>query len=58
MQKKHRQMKTQATREGETRFYYTGMAQAMLLDRLLPEWKNSVFEDDVWLEDLLMEASQ
>ncbi len=52
------QMKTQATHEGETRFYYTGMAQAMLLDRLLPEWKNHVFADGVWLEDLLMEASQ
>ncbi len=52
------QMKTQATREGETRFYYTGMAQAMLLDRLLPDWKSRVFADGVWLEDLLLEASQ
>jgi len=52
------QMKRQAAQEGETRFYYTGMAQAMLLDRLLPDWKNRAFADDVWLEDLLVEASQ
>jgi hypothetical protein len=47
------QMKRQATREGETRFYYTGMAQAMLLDRLLPGWKPRVFSEDTWLETLL-----
>jgi len=34
------------------------MAQALLLDRLLPGWKSRAFEDDVWLENLLMEASQ
>ena len=50
------QMKRQATREGDTRFYYTGMAQAILLDRLLPDWKGRVMEDGVWLEDLLQEA--
>ena len=43
------QMKQQATREGATRFYYTGMAQAILLDRLMA---------DVWLEELLSEAVQ
>lgn len=52
------QMKAQGTRTGETRFYYTGMAQAMLLDRLLPDWKSRIFKDNVWLEDLLLEASQ
>jgi len=37
-------MKRQATREGETRLYYSGMAQAMLLDRLLPEWKSRILQ--------------
>ena len=39
--------------EGEIRFYYTGLAQAAVLDRLLPGWKARAFEDGVWLEDLL-----
>lgn len=52
------QMKRQATQEGETRFYYTGMAQAMLLDRLLPDWKDRALLKDVWLETLLAEAVQ
>ncbi len=47
------QMQRQATQEGEPRFYYTGMAQAMLLDRLAPGWKTQVFAEGVWLEDLL-----
>jgi hypothetical protein len=51
-----RQMQTQAGREGETRFYYTGMAQAMLLDRLLPEWKDGAFALGAWLETDLEEA--
>jgi len=42
-----------ANDEGEGRFYYTGMAQAVLLDRLLPGWKETIFDDDVFLEDLL-----
>jgi len=42
--------------EGEIRFYYTGLAQAAVLDRLLPGWKESVFTDGVWLEDLLRQA--
>jgi hypothetical protein len=50
------QMKRQASDEGETRFYYTGMAQATLLDRLLPGWKARALADEVWLEDLLAEA--
>jgi hypothetical protein len=33
------QMKRQAGQEGDVRFYYTGMAQAVLLDRLTPDWK-------------------
>lgn len=43
-------------REGGTRFYYTGMAQAILLDRLLPDWKERAFDPDVMLEDMLREA--
>lgn len=42
--------------KGETRFYYTGMAQAILLDRLLPNWKERVFDPNVSFEDLLREA--
>lgn len=41
---------------GDGRFYYSGMAQAFLLDQLLPGWKLRAFEQDVWLEDLLAEA--
>jgi hypothetical protein len=43
-------------REGETRFYYSGMAQAVLLDRLMPDWKERAFNPDVMLEDLLRQA--
>jgi hypothetical protein len=47
------QMTRMAGNEGDGRFYYTGMAQAVLLDRLLPGWKLQAFEDGVWLEELL-----
>ncbi len=40
-------------RSGETRFYYSGLAQAMLLDRLLPGWKEEAFKPGVTLETLL-----
>jgi hypothetical protein len=43
-------------REGENRFYYGGMAQAVLLDRLYPGWKDKAFQPGVMLEDLLREA--
>ena len=43
-------------REGEIRFYYSGMAQAVLLDRLLPDWKEKIFAPEVTLEDLLRQA--
>ncbi len=46
-----------AGREGETRFYYSGMAQAVLLDRLLPDWKERIFNPEVMLEDLLRQAT-
>ena len=38
---------------GDGRFYYSGMAQAMLLDSLLPGWKERAFQLGVFLEDLL-----
>jgi hypothetical protein len=50
------QISRMSTDEGDGRFYYTGMAQAFLLDRLMPEWKERAFEEDVWLEDLLRSA--
>jgi hypothetical protein len=40
----------------DIRFYYSGMAQAALLDRLLPGWKRRVLPGGEWLEDLLAEA--
>jgi hypothetical protein len=43
-------------RSGETRFYYSGMAQAVLLDRLLPGWKVGAFDAQVFLEDLVRQA--
>lgn len=52
------QMKRQASREGDVRFYYTGMAQARLLDRLAPDWKSQVMGNGVWLEDLLWQATR
>lgn len=42
--------------EGDGRFYYSGMAQAVLLDRLAPEWKAKALEEGVFLEELLAEA--
>ncbi|HFD38773.1 MAG TPA: hypothetical protein ENJ31_02820 [Anaerolineae bacterium] len=51
-----KQMKRQASREGDSRFYYTGMAQAVLLDRLAPGWKARILSENAWLEELLNEA--
>ncbi len=45
-----------ANREGETRLYYTGMAQAVLLDRFMPNWKARIMAPGVMQEDLLAEA--
>lgn len=41
---------------GSGRFYYSGMAQAFLLDQLRPGWKGEVMDDGVFLEDLLATA--
>jgi hypothetical protein len=50
------QMKRMAQDESERRFYYSGMAQAVLLDRLDPDWKSKIFEPGIWLDGLLEEA--
>jgi len=53
-----RQIRRMANDEGDSRFYYSGLAQAALLDRLMPEWKNQIMTGDVSLEGLLREAVQ
>lgn len=50
------ELKRMTSNRGETRFYYTGMAQAVLLDWLAPGWKSQAFEEDLFLEELLREA--
>jgi hypothetical protein len=50
------QMGRMADDEGDGRFYYSGMAQAVLLDRLMPAWKNQALAEGVFLEDLLATA--
>jgi len=47
------QARRQAIAEGDIRFYYSGMLQAKILAKLLPEWKSRIMEDDIYLEDLL-----
>jgi len=41
---------------GDLRFYLSGVAQAMLLDRLSPGWKARAFKDEANLEDCLRAA--
>ena len=50
------QIRRMASDDGDGRFYYSGFAQAALLDRLAPGWKDQLFTEGVWLEDLLAEA--
>jgi hypothetical protein len=50
------QVRRMAGSSGDGRFYYSGMAQAVLLDRLLPDWKEQVVPGGISLEDLLSEA--
>lgn len=49
-------MRNQAAQKADVRFYYTGMAQAFLLDQLMPDWKSCIMDDNVWLDDLLSAA--
>ncbi|MDZ7805500.1 MAG: hypothetical protein U5K71_00115 [Gracilimonas sp.] len=37
----------------ETVFYYSGWAQAEILDRLDPKWKEKAFEPGIYLDDLI-----
>jgi hypothetical protein len=46
-----------ALRSGETRFYYSGLVQAALLDRLSPGWQERILTTDLALEDLLRELT-
>ena len=50
------ELKRMTNNEGEIRFYYSGMAQAVILDRLVPGWKDKAFAEGVYLEDLLRGA--
>jgi hypothetical protein len=52
------EMKRQATQSNDIRFYFSGMAQAVLLDRLMPDWKDRTLSDAIWIETLLAEAIQ
>ena len=51
------QISRMAEDEGDGRFYYSGMAQAYLLDQLHPSWKLTLAADPMLnLEDLLRQA--
>lgn len=50
------QIALMAGNKGNVRFYYSGMAQGVLLDRLRPGWKEEIFAEAIFLEDLLQEA--
>ena len=47
------ELQRMAGRDGDIRFYYSGFAQGVLLDRFLPGWKEKLWSEDVWLEELL-----
>jgi hypothetical protein len=34
------------------------MAQAYLLDQLMPDWKTHTMDDGIWLDDLLNTATR
>jgi hypothetical protein len=50
------QIRSMAKDDGDTRFYYSGLAQAVILDRLAPGWRTRILLEDAALEDLLQEA--
>jgi hypothetical protein len=47
------QIRRMASAEGDTRFYYSGWAQAIILDRLLPNWKAMALTEGFFLDDLV-----
>ena len=55
-QRELEQMARMAAQPDEGRFYYSGMAIGVLLDRLQPGWKARVLEPGVTLEGLLGES--
>jgi len=50
------QAKRQAITSGDVRFYYSGMLQARVLDRLMPGWKSMAMDEGAFLEDLIRQA--
>jgi hypothetical protein len=50
------QIRRMAGDEGDGRFYYSGLAQALLLDRLMPGWQSQALAGTANLEDLLAAA--
>ena len=53
-----RQIRRMANAAGDSRFYYSGLAQAAILDRLMPDWKQKAMIQGALLEDLLRESVQ
>lgn len=47
-----------SARDGESRFYYGGMMQALVLDTISPEWRNDIMTDGVYLESLIRQATE
>jgi hypothetical protein len=44
--------------KSRTTFYHLGMGKALALDLVLPGWKTKYFMPEIWLDDLLREASE
>lgn len=40
----------------ESLFYYSGLAQAVILDRLAPDWKERILRENVTLEELIRDG--
>jgi hypothetical protein len=50
------QVRRMASDQGDGRFYYSGLAQAAILDRLAPDWRTKAMAESVLLEDLLRDT--
>ena len=51
-------LKKLGTIDRDNRFYGSGVAQAILLDRLNPDWKKSIMNEGIYQEDLLRKYSE
>jgi hypothetical protein len=51
-----KELQRMAGRDGDVRFYYSGFAQGVLLDRFDPDWKDALWGEKIWLEELLAQA--